>query len=148
MAVEQEDTLHGVFVEAIVERADAILLVQNRWEDGLHWSLPGGGVRARETLAEGLRREVVEETGLVVVWTGFAYIHERRWQGRNGLFVCCTAAEAGGILAPPEHDDDVVDARFVPISDVSSLLDLSFIREPLASWLQTRPSPTLSFVSE
>ena len=148
MAVEHEDTLHGVFVEAIVEGADSILLVQNRWEDELHWSLPGGGVRARETLAEGLRREVGEETGLVVVWTGFAYLHERRWQGRNGLFVCCTATATGGILSPPAHDDDVVDVRFVPISDVSSLLDLSFIREPLLSWLQTRPSSTLSFVSE
>ncbi len=148
MAVEHEDALHGVFVEAIVERADSLLLVQNRWEDGLHWSLPGGGVHARETLAEGLRREVLEETGLVVVCTGFAYIHERRWDGRNGLFVCCTAAEVGGILSPPEHDDDVVGVRFVPISAVSSLLDLPFIREPLLSWLQTRPSPTLSFVSE
>ena len=42
------------------------LLLQQR-SDGGQWGLPGGSVEIGESLAEAARREVLEETGLVVV---------------------------------------------------------------------------------
>jgi 8-oxo-dGTP pyrophosphatase MutT (NUDIX family) len=54
----------GLSVYALIERDEKILL-EHRVDAPL-WSLIGGGVEADETLAEGLIREVREETGLEV----------------------------------------------------------------------------------
>jgi 8-oxo-dGTP diphosphatase len=44
-----------------------VVLVRRRFEPlAGTWSLPGGGVEAGETLAAGIAREALEETGLVV----------------------------------------------------------------------------------
>jgi 8-oxo-dGTP diphosphatase len=56
-----------VGVGAVIFDSDRILLVQ-RGQAPLkgEWSLPGGALELGETLEEGVRREVLEETGLVV----------------------------------------------------------------------------------
>jgi ADP-ribose pyrophosphatase YjhB (NUDIX family) len=44
-----------------------VVLVRRRFEPlAGHWSLPGGMLEVGETLAEGVAREMLEETGLVV----------------------------------------------------------------------------------
>jgi ADP-ribose pyrophosphatase YjhB (NUDIX family) len=55
----------GVGVLALIER-DGTLLMEKRSDCG-RWGFPGGGIEVEESLEEGLRREVLEETGLVVV---------------------------------------------------------------------------------
>jgi 8-oxo-dGTP pyrophosphatase MutT (NUDIX family) len=55
----------GVGVLALIER-DGALLLERRSDCG-RWGLIGGGVDVEESLEDGLRREVREETGLVVV---------------------------------------------------------------------------------
>jgi 8-oxo-dGTP diphosphatase len=54
-------------VGAVVLDGDRVLLVQ-RGQAPLkgEWSLPGGALELGETLEEGIRREVLDETGLVV----------------------------------------------------------------------------------
>ncbi|MEV6270742.1 GNAT family N-acetyltransferase [Kribbella sp. NPDC051936] len=52
----------------IVDENERVLLVRFEFADGPLWATPGGGLEAGETVAEGLRRELVEEVGL----TGFA----------------------------------------------------------------------------
>src|SRR5215207_9788967 len=54
----------GVGVLALIERNGALLL--ERRSDCGRWSLIGGGVEAEESLEGALRREVCEETGLLV----------------------------------------------------------------------------------
>lgn len=56
----------------------AILLVQ-RGQEPLkgYWSLPGGGVETGERLEEAIRREMLEETGLVVDPYALATVFER-----------------------------------------------------------------------
>ena len=61
------ETLTGQFdprtgAKALVTSDRAVLLVRERHADGSpFWTLPGGGVAAHETPAEGLRRELAEE---------------------------------------------------------------------------------------
>ena len=67
----------GVF--AVLRRAERILLVANdRHIDGKTqrtWDLPGGRVEAGELLQEALRRELMEETQLVLLGTPkFAFV--------------------------------------------------------------------------
>ena len=54
-------------VGAVVEQDGRVLLVR-RGSEPLkgHWTLPGGMLEVGEALAEGVAREVMEETGLVV----------------------------------------------------------------------------------
>lgn len=59
-----------LYVLALIEAPDGRLLITQRslekhWGAGW-WEIPGGGVRAGETTLTALRREVPEETGLVV----------------------------------------------------------------------------------
>jgi 8-oxo-dGTP diphosphatase len=56
-----------VGVGAVVLQADRVLLVQRGHEPMKgQWSLPGGALEVGETLVEGVRREVLEETGLEI----------------------------------------------------------------------------------
>lgn len=48
------------------------------------WSLPGGALETGEWLAEGVRREVLEETGLHVVSMEFFTVFERLMPDANG----------------------------------------------------------------
>jgi len=52
-------------VRAIILNTHGEVLLQRRSDNGL-WGLPGGGVELHETALEALRREVYEETGIVV----------------------------------------------------------------------------------
>ncbi len=59
-------------------RRDSVLLVE-RGRPPLqgYWSLPGGVLETGETLEDGIRREVLEETGLEVKPAGVVEIFER-----------------------------------------------------------------------
>lgn len=57
---------HGA--KAKITAGEAVLLVKERHADGsVFWTLPGGGVHAGESAAEGLRRELREELDCRVV---------------------------------------------------------------------------------
>ncbi len=61
-------TLRHVVLHAVVERSGMLLLVKRapHLSEGGKWGLPGGFLDRDETLADGVLRELFEETG----WTG------------------------------------------------------------------------------
>ncbi|MDP6804967.1 MAG: NUDIX hydrolase [Rhodospirillales bacterium] len=62
-----------VGVGVVVWRGDSVLLVRRgRPPNQGGWSLPGGAQEVGETVFEAARREVIEETGLVVEVLGLA----------------------------------------------------------------------------
>ena len=67
-----------VGVGAVVIDGTKVLLVR-RGNEPLkgEWSLPGGAVELGETLQQGVVREVLEETGLVVVPAGIVEVLDR-----------------------------------------------------------------------
>ena len=52
-------------MSAILRWRGRILLIRHEKRGVEHWLLPGGGVRAGETLTAALQRELAEETGIV-----------------------------------------------------------------------------------
>lgn len=56
---------HSVSIAAaIVDDNGRVLVTQRR--DNAHWEPPGGVLELNETITDGLRREVLEETGLTI----------------------------------------------------------------------------------
>jgi 8-oxo-dGTP pyrophosphatase MutT (NUDIX family) len=56
---------HSVSVAAVIVDDQGRVLVTQRRDNG-HWQPPGGVLELDETIEDGLRREVYEETGLTV----------------------------------------------------------------------------------
>lgn len=63
--MSQQSYRHSVSVAGVAVREDGRILVIKRRDNG-EWQAPGGVLEAGETIAEGLRREVREETGVHV----------------------------------------------------------------------------------
>ncbi len=76
---------HFVSVAALSldEAEDQVLLTQRR--DNGNWEPPGGVLELDKTLEEGLRREVLEETGAQLVVGGSTGVYKKRNAGDRGL---------------------------------------------------------------
>ncbi|MFF2727356.1 NUDIX hydrolase [Streptomyces sp. NPDC058008] len=133
-------------VIGVVRRGDEILLVQESLGAGgeILWSLPGGGVEAGELMNEALRREIREETGLLVgdpVRTAFL-MHIDSERHPSALAVAFEIDEWSGDVAP--GDDEIRQAAFFPLPDALKLLaelDSATQRDPLVGYLSGAIAP-------
>ncbi len=108
-----------ICVGAIARRGDALLLIERgRGAAVGEWSIPGGRVEFGETLAEAARREVAEETGLVVVVGEVVGWVERISAEHHFVIVDFSVTVIGGTL---RAGDDAADARWVAVNDLHSV---------------------------
>lgn len=109
-----------VAVGAIALVGGAILLIRRGQAPSAgRWSVPGGRVEWGETLAEALRREVAEETGLTVEVGALAGMVERRYlPDFHYVILDYYVSVTGGDL---RAGGDVTDARWVPLLDMAEL---------------------------
>ncbi len=133
----------GVF--GLLEEPQGILLVANRRVIGgsptVVWDLPGGGVEAKETLEEALRREMREETSLDVKVGEFLFVAEgeRLKDGkRTGVWrsFFFRIARVGGEI-DISKEPDLVDYRFVPRGEIVALLTAPYHRG-FVLWLRSK----------
>lgn len=95
------------------------------------WSLPGGRVEHGEYLAEALKREVAEETGLRIEVHDLVGILEV--VGDPHYVILDHFAEVAGDDTPVAADD-VDDARWVPLEEVATLPCTPRFLETLRGW--------------
>lgn len=111
-----------VAVGAVAIRPDGALLLIRRGKTPAlgRWSLPGGRVEWGEALAEAVRREVLEETGLEVAPGGLAGLVERIHleEGFHYVILDYHVTVTGGEL---RAGGDVTDARWVLPHDLATL---------------------------
>jgi ADP-ribose pyrophosphatase YjhB (NUDIX family) len=126
----------------IVERDGRILLVASQYpnQPAPLWNLPGGRQREGELLEQTVRREFVEEVGLVADVVELRYVAES-YDAPTGThftsFVFAVAA-AGAALANAA-DAHVVDCAWVPRDELATRLSVRVVREPLLEHL-ARPA--------
>ena len=103
----------------IVVHDGALLLVQRGTAPYAgKWSIPGGKVEFGEQVRDTVRREVREETGLVIEVGAFAGWDEHVGDGHHFVFVDFFASVVGSTELEPA--DDAADARWVPLAEVPS----------------------------
>jgi ADP-ribose pyrophosphatase YjhB (NUDIX family) len=88
-----------VRVSAILRREGRILLVRQEKPGREYWLLPGGGVRAGESLMDALRRELSEEIGID---------EDFPWEGP--VAIADSISPPG---APPKHVVNIVFAGYL-----------------------------------
>lgn len=90
----------------VVDAEGRIFLVKHSYISG--WHLPGGGVEARESMAEALGRELMEEGNIEILQAPrlFAIYHNRNVSGRDhvALFVI----EAFKQSMPPQPNAEII----------------------------------------
>ncbi len=114
-----------VGVGALIFRRDRILMAQRGKEPLKNWwSLPGGALELGELLADGVRREVREETGLEIRPLGVLEIFERIMRDANGMpeyhyvlidYIC--RATGGELRA----GDDVCAVEWMRLRDLADI---------------------------
>ena len=106
----------GAFV---FDREGRVLLVERGQAPsaGL-WSIPGGKLEPGETLAQGVAREVREETGMIVEVGTLSCVIEHISDGFHYVILDYLARPIGGTLAA---GSDVRAAKFVDEGELSSL---------------------------
>lgn len=110
-------------VGALVMKNDEILLVQRGHAPMAgEWAVPGGKVEYGETMAAAVRREIREETGIDVETGEMVYMFESIAEdGSYHYVVFDYLARAIEPIPPLIAADDALDARWVSLSELSSL---------------------------
>jgi 8-oxo-dGTP diphosphatase len=92
---------HSVSVAGVVvrDRDGAVLAIQR--QDNAHWEPPGGVLELDETFESGVRREVLEETGLHVEVDHLSGVYKNLTRGVVALVFRCSYV-SGEIASTPE----------------------------------------------
>jgi ADP-ribose pyrophosphatase YjhB (NUDIX family) len=127
-----------VAVAALASDGERVLLVKRAASPRVgYWALPAGYMDADELPEEALRREVAEETGVLVRVKRLQGVAPLAgWAERRGILLLYEAEPVGGELAPA---DDVSDARWfgrdeIPWDELAFESTAEFVR----GWVETR----------
>ena len=128
-----------VAVGAIVFDAEGrVLLVERGTPPGVGlWSVPGGKLEPRETLAQAVAREVREETGRIVEVGTLACVVEPVGDDYHFVILDYYARVIGGALAGAS---DARAARFVDPAELDTLPLSDGLAEVLARARATQPA--------
>ena len=134
-------------VSAIVTDAQDRILLILRTDNG-YWSIPGGGLKPGESVADATVREVKEETGIDCQVTGLVGIYSDPnhvaayddGEVRQEFSICFTTRMTGGTMTTSSESADV---QFVPYHAIPDLRMHPSIRLRIQHYLEKRADPYL-----
>lgn len=110
-------------VAAVIIRDQEILLIKRGAEPGIgQWSIPGGSMEIGETIEEAVKREVVEETGLIVEVGELAGVYNLIVKQDNEILFHYVLLDyfAKVISGTASAATDAAECRWVPFADLGS----------------------------
>lgn len=137
-----------VAVTALVrDKAGRILLI--RRTDNDLYAIPGGALELGETLTQAVRREVMEETGIVVEVTGLIGIFSNPHhvieftdgEVRQEFSICFRAKPTGGHLRTSDESKEVL---WVTLADLNAFNIHPSVRLRIHRGLQCKVEPYFS----
>lgn len=108
----------NIRVTGVLIENNEILLVKQKLSESRNWSLPGGRLEIGETLEQGIKREIEEETGFVVDVVRLLYLCDVEASANKVLHITFLLERKGGKLTLPTNEFDenpIFDVRFIPI---------------------------------
>jgi len=110
-------------VTGILMENDQLLLVRQKVNER-EWSLPGGRLEQGESLAQGMLREMKEETGLDTAIERMLYVCDIASSGNTALHITFLLKRTGGTITLPTNEFDqnpIHEVRFVPVDELRNL---------------------------
>jgi 8-oxo-dGTP diphosphatase len=118
--LDSQSPRHSVSVSGIVtDDHGRALLIRRR--DNHRWEPPGGILELAESIHDGLRREVREETGLDIEPIALSGVYKNMARAIVNLVFRCKIT--GGVLAT---NDEATDFRWAAESEVPGLMDEAY----------------------
>lgn len=111
---------HSVSVAGIVVRDDGRVLVIKRDDNG-HWEAPGGVLELDESFEAGVRREVLEETGLSVTVERLTGVYKNLTHGIVALVYRCRPDDG-----EPHATEEAREIRWMTTEEVQSAMVPAF----------------------
>ncbi|WP_405452324.1 NUDIX domain-containing protein [Paenibacillus sp. HJGM_3] len=118
-----ENNLIRVRVTGLLIENEEILLVKQKVTSERMWSLPGGKLERGESLADGIAREMREETGLEVKVERLLYVCELPEADPSVVHLTFLLEKVSGHLTLPSNEYETTpinDIRMVPIHDLGA----------------------------
>jgi len=111
-----EDHRYSVSVAGVIVDDEGRALIIQRRDNG-HWEPPGGILEHGETIEDGLRREVYEETGVTVEPIRLSGVYQNMERQIVALVFRCRLAEG-----TPEPTPESADCRWVDADELRRLM--------------------------
>ena len=110
-----ETPRHSVSVAAAIfdDSGENVLLIKRR--DNGQWEPPGGVLELDETIEDGLRREVREETGAEIEMGPLTGVYKNMTRGIVALVFKCAA-----VTEPQATSPEAAQVAWVPLDQVTS----------------------------
>jgi 8-oxo-dGTP diphosphatase len=118
--LDSQSPRHSVSVSGvIIDDHGRALLIRRR--DNHRWEPPGGILELDESIHDGLRREVREETGLDIEPIALSGVYKNMTRAIVNLVFRCKIT--GGVLAA---NDEASDFRWATEAEVTGLMDEAY----------------------
>ena len=115
-------------VGVVCLRGDSVLLIRRGTPPRQgEWSLPGGRIEPGERAVDAALRELGEETGVEAEITGLIDVVDGLFPEAGRHYVLIDYA-ARWVSGEPVAGDDALEARFVALDEVETLIDWSETR--------------------
>ena len=115
-------------VGVVCLRGDSVLLIRRGTPPRLgEWSLPGGRIEPGERAVDAALRELGEETGVEAEITGLIDVVDGLFPEAGRHYVLIDYA-ARWVSGEPVAGDDALEARFVALDEIESLIEWSETR--------------------
>ena len=109
-------------VAGVIIDRERIVLIHRKKEGREYWVFPGGGVEKGESLSGALKREVEEETGLLVKPVKLLYKYFRKDTGNFEFFYLCKVIKNNPLIfTGPEkarNKDQLYAPEWVPLTNI------------------------------
>ena len=115
-------------VGVVCLRGDSVLLIRRGTPPRLgEWSLPGGRIEPGERAVDAALRELRQETGVEAEITGLIDVVDGLFPEAGRHYVLIDYA-ARWVSGEPVAGDDALEARFVALDEIESLIEWSETR--------------------
>lgn len=137
---EEHEFVERPAVYGILRQQNTVLLTKDKWSK--KWGIPGGGIDKKETPQQALKREFLEETGLIISDKmehllsdityfkpdGFAY----PWKSLRTVYF---VEQESGILRTTGTPDEILEVSFFPTKQAIDLLRQTKNNNAIAKFL-------------